>query len=99
MNSISLTQPDDFHLHLRDGASLASVVGDSARQFARAMIMPNLKTPVTTVEMANAYRQRILANIPENTDFQPRMNLYLTDNTSARESSALSEHEHVYAVK
>jgi dihydroorotase len=99
MDSISLTQPDDFHLHLRDAAALASVVGESARQFARAIVMPNLRPPVTTVAMADAYRQRILENLPKNSDFQPLMTLYLTDNTCVSEIEALAGHEHVYAVK
>jgi dihydroorotase len=99
MDSISLTRPDDFHLHLRDAAALASVVGDSARQFARAIIMPNLKPAVTTVEQAEAYRQRILASLPEGSDFQPLMTLYLTDNTSVEEIERMAEHEHVHAVK
>ncbi len=78
MDSITIIQPDDFHLHLRDEEALNSVVHDSARQFARAIIMPNLRPPVTTVELAMAYRQRILSCLPEDTDFQPLMTLYLT---------------------
>ena len=71
--TVHLTRPDDWHLHLRDGAALATVVPHSARQFARAIIMPNLKTPVTSTQQALAYRERILAAVPEGTDFQPLM--------------------------
>ena len=99
MDSISLIRPDDFHLHLRDAKALASVVGDSARQFARAIIMPNLKSPVTTVALAEAYRRRILDNLPLDAKFQPLMTLYLTDNTSVEEINSLAEHDHVFAVK
>jgi hypothetical protein len=75
-----LTRPDDWHLHLRDGAALAAVLPDTARRFARAIVMPNLKPPVTTVALAAAYRQRILAALPAGLDFTPLMTLYLTDN-------------------
>jgi dihydroorotase len=99
MNSINLARPDDFHLHLRDATALASVVADSARQFARGMIMPNLESPITTVALAEAYRQRILDNLPKGTNFQPLMTLYLTDNTLVEEIKVLAKHDHVYAVK
>ena len=99
MDSISLIRPDDFHLHLRDTAALSSVIGDSARQFARAVVMPNLQPPVTNVEQAESYRQRILASLPHDSDFQPLMTLYLTDNTTVEEISRLAEHQHVFAVK
>ena len=82
---ITLTRPDDWHLHLRDGEALKAVLPHSARQFARAIIMPNLKPPVTTVDAAAAYRQRILAALPSGSGFLPLMTLYLTDNTSADE--------------
>ena len=78
-DSITLTRPDDWHLHVRDGAAMAAVVPDTARQFARAIIMPNLKPPVTTAAQAVAYRERILAAVPAGLDFQPLMTLYLTD--------------------
>ncbi len=78
-DSITLTRPDDWHLHVRDGAAMAAVVPDTARQFARAIIMPNLKPPVTTAAQAMAYRERILAAVPPGLDFQPLMTLYLTD--------------------
>jgi dihydroorotase len=83
--SLTLTRPDDWHLHLRDGAALAAVVAHSARQFARAIVMPNLKPPVTTAEQALAYRARIRAALPAGSDFEPLMTLYLTDRTSADE--------------
>lgn len=84
---IQLIQPDDWHLHIRDGEVMRDVLADTARQFARAIIMPNLKPPVTTVDLANAYRGRIEANLQSLgvTTFTPLMTLYLTDNTSANE--------------
>ena len=84
-NSITITRPDDWHLHLRDGAIMASVLPHTARQFARAIIMPNLKPPVTTTEQALAYRERILAALPAGMQFEPLMTLYLTDNTTPEE--------------
>ncbi len=86
MNStLTFTRPDDWHLHLRDGAVLRDVLPHTARQFARAIVMPNLKPPVTTTDMAIAYRDRILAVLPSGMRFEPLMTLYLTDNTSADE--------------
>lgn len=82
MTSLSLTAPDDWHLHLRDGAVLRDTVAYTARQFRRAIVMPNLRPPVTTVALASAYRQRILEAVPDGLDFQPLMSLYLTDSTS-----------------
>lgn len=84
---IELIQPDDWHLHIRDGEVMKDVLGDTARQFARAIIMPNLKSPVTTVNLANAYRSRIEATLQSLgiSNFTPLMTLYLTDNTSADE--------------
>lgn len=99
MQEITITRPDDFHLHLRDGAQLASVVGHSARQFGRAIIMPNLKPPVVTTDQALAYRQRILAALPAGSGFNPLMTLYLTDNTAADEITALAQSQFVHAVK
>jgi dihydroorotase len=84
---ISLTQPDDWHLHLRDGAALAAVLPATARQFARAIVMPNLRPPVTTAAAAVAYRQRIIAALPSGSAFTPLMTLYLTDNTPPEEIS------------
>ena len=84
---IELTQPDDWHLHIRDGEVMKDVLADTARQFARAIIMPNLKPPVTTVDLAKAYQSRIESNLKllGVTEFTPLMTLYLTDNTSADE--------------
>ncbi|MBC7991639.1 MAG: dihydroorotase [Rhizobacter sp.] len=83
--SLTITRPDDWHLHVRDGAALAAVLPDTARQFARAIIMPNLKPPVTTAAQALAYRERILAAVPKGVSFEPLMTLYLTDNLPADE--------------
>ncbi len=85
MDSIEIIRPDDWHLHLRDGAMLRAVVPHTARQFGRAIVMPNLATPVTTVADAVAYRQRIIAALPEGSDFQPLMTGYLTDQTEPDE--------------
>jgi dihydroorotase len=87
-SSLRILRPDDWHLHVRDGAQLASVLPFTARQFARAIIMPNLKPPVTTVAMAAAYRDRILAALPAGVSFEPLMTLYLTDSTSPDEIKA-----------
>jgi dihydroorotase len=83
--SFTITRPDDWHLHVRDGAALATVVPHTARQFARALIMPNLKPPVTTTAQALAYRERILAAVPAGLAFEPLMSLYLTDTLPADE--------------
>jgi dihydroorotase len=77
--TLTLTRPDDWHLHLRDGAAMAAVLPCTARQFGRAIVMPNLKPPVTTTALALAYRERILAALPAGADFEPLMTLYLTD--------------------
>jgi len=87
MDRLTLRQPDDWHLHLRDGAALASVLPHTAAQFARAIVMPNLTPPVTTTALAAAYRQRILAARPAGSRFEPLMTLYLTDRTDPREIS------------
>lgn len=84
-SSLTITRPDDWHLHLRDGAALASVLPCTAKQFGRAIVMPNLRPPITTAAQAVAYRERILAALPEGADFQPLMTLYLTDLTPADE--------------
>jgi dihydroorotase len=86
MDAFTLTRPDDWHLHLRDGPALAAVIGASARVFRRAIVMPNLRPPVTTVKAAAAYRERILAARPAGSDFEPLMTLYLTDRTSNSET-------------
>lgn len=85
IDHLSIRQPDDWHLHLRDGAMLEAVVGYTARQFGRAIIMPNLAPPVTTVAMAVAYRERIMAAVPGGTEFTPLMTCYLTDTTEPGE--------------
>lgn len=96
---ITMTRPDDWHLHLRDGDALAVVLPHTARQFARAIVMPNLKPPVRTVTEAEAYRQRILAAIPTGMSFEPLMTLYLTDNTSADDIREAADSGFVKAVK
>ena len=80
---ITIRRPDDWHVHLRDGDMLNAVVGYTARQFRRAIVMPNLKPPVTTAEMARAYHARILAALPQGSDFEPLITCYLTDTTDA----------------
>lgn len=94
-----ITRPDDWHLHVRDGAVLKSVVPHSAQQFARAMIMPNLISPVTTVAAAVDYRQRVLQAVPEGVNFSPCMTLYLTDDTAPDEIRRLAETPEVMACK
>lgn len=85
MSQLTILRPDDWHLHVRDGAAMASVIPFTARQFARAVIMPNLKPPVTSVAQAKAYRERILAAVPKAMAFEPLMTLYLTDSTAPDE--------------
>lgn len=99
MKSVTITRPDDWHLHLRDGAHLGAVVGESARRFARAIVMPNLKPPVTTTELALRYRDRIRAVLPPGAGFEPLMTLYLTDNTRPAEIEAARASGAVHAVK
>jgi dihydroorotase len=99
VQSLSLTRPDDWHLHLRDGDALAAVAGATAREFGRAIVMPNLVPPVTTVAQALAYRQRILAALPAGSGFEPLMTLYLTDTTDVREIALARESGRVHAVK
>ncbi len=96
---LTLPRPDDWHLHLRDGAFMTAVVGASARVFGRAIVMPNLRPPVTTTAAAVAYRERILAALPAGTRFEPLMTLYLTDNTSADEIVRAHASGFVHAVK
>lgn len=96
---ITITRPDDWHLHLRDGEALGSVLAHTAAQFGRAVVMPNLKPPVTTVEQAAAYRDRIVAALPEGASFEPLMTLYLTDNTPASEVIKAAASGFVKAVK
>lgn len=97
--SITITRPDDWHLHLRDGAAMASVLPHTARQFGRAIVMPNLKPPITTTAQALAYRERILAALPSDMNFQPLMVLYLTDNTPPDEIRRAKDSGMVHAVK
>ncbi len=99
MQRLTLTRPDDWHLHLRDGADLAAVLPDTAKRFARAIVMPNLKPPVTTTEAARQYRDRILAALPAGLDFTPLMTLYLTDRTPAEEIERAKRSGFVHGVK
>ncbi|MGE5386367.1 MAG: dihydroorotase [Betaproteobacteria bacterium] len=96
---ITITRPDDWHLHLRDGEALGAVVAHTARQFARAIVMPNLKPPVTTVVLAAEYRDRILKALPAGASFEPLMTLYLTDNTQPAEIAVAVESGFVKGVK
>ena len=96
---LTLTRPDDWHLHLRDNAALAAVVGATARTFGRAIVMPNLKPPVTTLAMADAYRRRIIAALPPGSPFQPLMTLYLTETTSPTEIARAQASGFVPAIK
>ena len=102
VDSVTLARPDDWHLHVRDGAVLAAVLPHTARQFGRAIIMPNLRPPVTTTELAAAYRERILAALPKDgpgARFEPLMTLYLTDNTPPDEIRLARESGFVHGVK
>ncbi|MDH4182068.1 MAG: dihydroorotase [Betaproteobacteria bacterium] len=99
MDTLTLTRPDDWHLHLRDGPALAAVLPHSARQFARAIVMPNLRPPVTTTAQARDYRDRILAAVPAGAKFEPLMTLYLTDNTPADEILRARDSGFVHGVK
>jgi dihydroorotase len=99
MNKLTITRPDDWHLHLRDGETLKAVLPDTAHRFARAIVMPNLRPPVTNVDLALAYRERILEALPNGLQFQPLMTLYLTDNTTGAEIKKASESGFVHAVK
>ena len=95
-DSITITQPDDWHLHIRDGDMLRTVLPHTSRQFARAIIMPNLKPPVTSTAQALEYRDRISEATPSNDRFQPLMTLYLTDNTSAEEIQLAQQSDKVF---
>ncbi|WP_131111894.1 dihydroorotase [Sulfuricystis thermophila] len=96
---LTLTRPDDWHLHLRDGEALKAVLPDTVKRFARAIVMPNLKPPVTTVTQAAAYRQRILAAVPPGPTFTPLMTLYLTDDLPADEIERAIDSGIIHAVK
>jgi dihydroorotase len=99
MDKLTITRPDDWHLHLRDGDALKAVLPDTAHRFARAIVMPNLRPPVTTTALAAEYRQRILDALPVGAHFEPLMTLYLTDNTSANEIAKAKESGFVHGVK
>ena len=99
MKTLTITRPDDWHAHVRNGAILKTVLPHTARQFARAIIMPNLKPPVTSVAQALAYRDEILQALPTGADFTPLMTLYLTGATTAAEIKAAAESDAVYAFK
>ena len=99
METLEITMPDDFHLHLRDGLFLRRVVPDSAQRFARAIIMPNLQPPITTTELARLYRNRILEAVPSRLRFQPLMTLFLTDNTPPSEIALAKSSGFVQGVK
>ncbi len=97
--TFTLVKPDDWHLHVRDGDVLASVLPHTARRFARAIIMPNLESPITNVDMARAYRDRILGALPESAELEPLMTLYLTEQTTAQEIDRARESGIVHGVK
>jgi dihydroorotase len=99
MDRLTLKRPDDWHLHLRDGPAMACVLGDAARQFARAIVMPNLKPPVRTTYEALDYRERILSALPQGAAFEPLMTLYLTDDTPAEEIARAKLSGRVHGVK
>ncbi len=99
MNKLTLARPDDWHLHLRDGAQMRAVLPDTARRFGRAIVMPNLRPPVTTTALAASYRARILAALPQRACFEPLMTLYLTDNMAPAEIALAKESGFVHGVK
>jgi dihydroorotase len=99
MDRLTLLRPDDWHLHLRDGPQMADVLPDTVRRFARAIVMPNLRTPVRTTQEALAYRGRIFQAMPENARFEPLMTLYLTDDTPPEEIALARRSGQVHAVK
>jgi dihydroorotase len=99
MSRVTIARPDDWHLHLRDGDYLRAVLPDSARRFARAIVMPNLRPPVTTTAMALGYRERILSALPDGMKFEPLMTLYLTDGTTGDEIRRAKASGAVHAVK
>jgi dihydroorotase len=99
VDRLTITKPDDWHLHVRDGDALRCVLPFTVRQFGRAIIMPNLSPPVTTTDQALAYRERILAALPANTSFQPLMTLYLTDDTPPEEITRAKASGQVFGVK
>ena len=98
-DTLTITRPDDWHIHFRDGAAMQSVLPDTARVFGRAIAMPNLKPPVTTTALAGEYRGRLLAAVPAGVRFEPLMTLYLTDNTTPDEIRLAKASGFVHAVK
>ena len=98
-DTLTLIRPDDWHLHLRDGAVLKDILPHTAQRFARAIVMPNLKPPVTTTALALEYRERILAALPKGSTFKPLMTLYLTEKTTPEDIRLAKTSGHVYAVK
>ena len=99
MQTLTLARPDDWHLHLRDGTEMASVLAHTARAFARAVVMPNLEPPIATTALAAAYRERILGALPKGSEFEPLMTLYLTDRTGADEIARAKQSGFIHAVK
>ncbi|MFV2059739.1 MAG: dihydroorotase [Gammaproteobacteria bacterium] len=99
MNELIITSPDDFHLHVRDDQLLSLVIPHTARQFARAIIMPNLKSPITNVAQALQYRKRIIAAVPTELDFEPLMTLYLTETLSLTEVEKAASNPDIHAIK
>jgi dihydroorotase len=99
VQTVTIARPDDWHLHLRDGQELAAVAGFTARRFARAVVMPNLKPPVTTVESARRYRERVLAAVPPGSAFEPLMTLYLTEGTRPDEVDRAADSGFVCGIK
>jgi dihydroorotase len=99
MDKLTIVRPDDWHLHLRDGPEMRSVLADTAQRFARAIVMPNLKPPVTTTQAALHYRDRVLAELPEGASFEPLMTLYLTDDTPVEEIARAKLSGRVHGVK
>ena len=97
--TLTITSPDDFHVHLRDDVLMASVVPYTAKQFKRALVMPNLKVPITTVDQAIQYESRIKKALTDDSHFQPLMTLYLTDKTSLDEIKKIPEHKQIVGIK
>lgn len=99
MKNLTITMPDDWHVHLRDGKILWEILPDTARRFARSIVMPNLNPPITAVDLARSYRERIVMATPESLNFEPLMTLYLTDNTSINDVKRAKESGIIYAFK
>ena len=99
MQEITLVRPDDWHLHLRDGSALSDTVAQTARYMGRAIVMPNLSPPAISTSDALAYRERILAHVPDGSSFDPLMTLYLTDNTAPEEIIRAKESGRVFGIK